>query len=706
MSVIGEAALSSLLEAAFSSLSGTLTSSDLLKIFQQEQVHVDLNNWNKTLLKITAVLEDAEEKRETSRSVSIWLEELEGLAYDADDILDEYATEVLRRKLKAKPSASRVRKFIPACCMGFNPSSIKFVANMRPKIADINTRLQIIVTEKNGLPLIESTGGRTGTERSRVPTTHVNEDGNYGREEEKKTIINLLKSSEFSDAKLSVIPIVGMGGLGKTTLAQLVYNDNDVNSYFNLKAWVCVSENFDIVRLTKAILQSITSEHCDANDLGLIQVKLMEKLDGKKFLLILDDVWNEDYDKWDKLRCPFKCGAQGSTIIVTTRDHSVAKMMETTSAYQLEKLSSDACWRVFIQHAQWSTDFVAHPEFEEIRRDILDRCKGSPLAAKVLGGALHTVHKPNEWKKVLNEWKKVLNSKIWKKKGIIPVLELSYQYLPPHLKRCFAYCSLFPKDYEFEENELVLLWMAEGLIQEKERNELMEDLGSGYFQDLLGRSFFQQSSNNESLFVMHDLISDLAEWAARGLCYRMEDTLSPNKQFEISTKVRHFSYTRCYYDGIKMFENFPKNMHLRSFLPLPIESSGYLTNYVPNCLLPQLRCLRVLSLCGYEIIELPSSIGDLIHLRYLNLSNTPIRNLPKSTSSLYNLQTLILEDCWYLKKLPKGIRNLVNLRHLNIKNANSIGEMPVGIEELKNLQTLSNFVVGKDNGSKIGDLMN
>ena len=300
MSVIGEAALSSLLEAAFSSLfkvlSGTLTSSDLLKIFQQEQVHVDLNNWKELLMIITAVLEDAEEKRETSRSVKIWLEDLEGLAYDADDILDEYATEVLRRKLKAKPSASRVRKFIPAFCMGFNPSSIKFVANMRPKIADIDTRLQIIVADKNGLGLIESTGGRTGTERSNwVPTTSlVNEDGNYGREEEKKNIINLLKSSGFSDAKLSVIPIVGMGGLGKTTLAQLAYNDDDVDSYFDLKAWVCVSENFDIVRLTKAILQSITFEHCDANDLDIIQVKLMEKLKGKKFLLILDDVWNEN----------------------------------------------------------------------------------------------------------------------------------------------------------------------------------------------------------------------------------------------------------------------------------------------------------------------------------------------------------------------------------------------------------------------------
>ncbi|KAL4598138.1 hypothetical protein ACB092_11G038300, partial [Castanea dentata] len=692
MSVIGEAALSSLFEVLFDRLASSL----LLKIFQQEQVHADLNNWKKTILKINAVLDDAEQKQDTSKLVKIWLDELVDLAYDVDDILDEFHTEELRRELNPEPPKSKVRKIFD----DWLGSDQRFARLMQSKIAEIDSRLQRIVTEKNDLDLRGSTGGRIGTERSRVPTTSlVNEDHTYGRDEDKKTIIKLLMSSEFSDAKLSVIPIVGMGGIGKTTLAQLVYNDDDVNSYFGLKAWVCVSEDFDIVRLTKSILQSITSEHCDANDLNLIQVKLKEKLYGKKFLLILDDVWNKDYDDWTKLRCPFEFGALGSKIIVTTRDHSVSTIMGTTQPYDLKVLSNDACWSLFIQHAQGSTDSVVHPELEEIHSEILNKCKGSPLAAKVLGGALRTKHNPKELKNVLN-------SKIWEKMGIIPVLELSYQYLPSHLKRCFAYCSLFPKDYEFEEDELVLLWMAEGLVPETERNKSMEVLGAEYFHDLLMRSFFQQSSNNGSLFVMHDLINDLARWAAKGLFYRMEDALGSNKQSEISTKVRHFSYIQRYLDGIKKFKNFPKNMHLRTFLPLSINSSGYLTNYVPNCLLPQLRCLRVLSLLGYNIIELPSSIDNLKHLRYLNLSYTLIRSLPESTSSLYNLQTLMLKGCRKLTKLPEKIRDLVNLRYLDITYANLIREMPVGIEKLKYLHTLSNFVVGKDNGSKVGDLMN
>nr|XP_023923694.1 putative disease resistance RPP13-like protein 1 [Quercus suber] len=187
---------------------------------------------------------------------------------------------------------------------------------------------------------------------------------------------------------------------------------------------------------------------------------------------------------------------------------------------------------------------------------------------------------------------------------VLPTLRLSYIYLPSHLKRCFAYCSLFPKVYEFEEKELVLLWMAEGLIQETKENKPIEDLGVEYFLDLIGRSFFQQSSSNESLFVLHDLINDLAQWAAGDSCYRLEDKLGGNKQFKISAK------------------------------------------------------------------------------------------------------TLILKGCSHLTKLLEKIGNLVNLRHLDITDALLIKEMPMGLKELKSLQILSDFIVGKDTESKLGDLMN
>ena len=180
-----------------------------------------------------------------------------------------------------------------------------------------------------------------------------------------------------------------------------------------------------------------------------------------------------------------------------------------------------------------------------------------------------------------------------------------------------------------------------------------------------------------------------------------------NKQFKISMKVCHFSYIRGFCDGITKFEDFPTNACLQTFLPLPIKNKGYLTNiYVSNSLLRQLRYLRVLSLSGYEIDELPNSISDLKHLRYFNLSYTKITSLPKSITSLCNLQTLILKGCSHLTKLPEKIGNLVNFRHLDITDALLIKEMPMGLKELKSLQTLSDFIVEKDTESKIGDLMN
>ncbi|KAF3948608.1 hypothetical protein CMV_025413 [Castanea mollissima] len=386
MSVIGDAALS----AFFGKLFDNLTSADLLKFFQQEKVDADLKRWRTTLMKIHAVLDDAEEKQMTNRLVKIWLGELEDLAYDVDDILDEFATEALGRELNPEPKSKFLK--IYDAWVGSNRS---FGTLMRSKIKEIDTRLQEIVTQKNNLELRENAGlGRTGATRPRVPTTSlVNEGDIHGREEDKKAIVKLLLSGESSNAQLSVIPILGMGGMGKTTLAQLVYNDIEVSHYFEEKAWGCVAEDFDIVRVTREILQSFTSESCNDDNLELLQVKLKGKLSGKKFLLVLDDVWNENYNDWDRLRCPFKFGAPGSKIIITTRIDRVSSTMGTTQAYKLKKLPDDACLIVFIQNTLGTTDFSAYPELQEFGPKILERCQGLPLAAKALGGLLHTASK-------------------------------------------------------------------------------------------------------------------------------------------------------------------------------------------------------------------------------------------------------------------------------------------------------------------------
>ncbi|XP_059433861.1 putative disease resistance RPP13-like protein 1 [Corylus avellana] len=668
-----------------------------------------LNKWKHTLQGIRAVLDDADGKQHDVTTVKLWLDDLRDLAYDVEDILDEFATEALQRKLKGgdddQASTSKLRKLIPTCCTGLTPSALKLNVRMVSKIEEISARFNDIVTQKDQLNLKEAADrGRSNRRRGTLePTSLMTDAYVYGREKDKEAILQVLLSEKRSDAgdKVSVIPILGMGGIGKTTLAKLLFQDEKVQSFFELKAWACVSEDFNVVRVTKAILKMVTTESCDDDDLNLLQVKLEKNLKGKMFLIVLDDLWNENYDDWTILRAPFLAGAPGSTIVITTRNERVSSTTCSVPEhhYRLEVLSKDACLSVFTQHALGASNFSAHLDLQEIGEKIVERCKGLPLAAKTLGGLLRT-------KKDRNEWVNVLKSKIWdipeERSGIVPALMLSYHHLPSHLKRCFMYCSIFPEDYEFEEQQLVLLWMAEGLIQPPEGDKQMEDLGSEYFHDLLSRSFFQQSSTEKfrygkPQFVMHDLINDLAQRVAGDICFRMEDEIWGGNRRRLPKKVRHSSYLGGFYDIAKKFEPFFDIRCLRTFLPLmlPFRGHCYLTHNVPHQLLPKLLCLRVLSLSGYYIVKLPDSIGDLKHLRYLDLSYTWIRGFPESTTTLCNLQTMILEGCSYLKKLPSNLGNLVNLRHLNILNANKLEGMPPKIGKLTHLQTLSNLIVEK-----------
>lgn len=685
-----------ILSASFQELFDRMTSMELLKYAQEGNVLVELKKWERMLKKLYLVLDDAEEKQWENPLVKMWVSDLRDLAYDAEDVLDELATEAQRRKLKVEPlaRASKSWKIISTVFACINPNTIKFNAAMVSKIERISTRLDEIVKEKNNLHIVESRGS-TSQVRTRLPTTSlVNESKIYGRENDKNKILDLLKKKGIG-GNVSVIPIVGMGGVGKTTLAQLIFNDATL--VFDLKSWVFVGEDFDVLTMTKTILQSVVCEGTYGEDLNLLQIKLKDKLSQKKFLIVLDDVWTENYDNWTLFCSPFAVGAPGSIIIITTRNESVSSMMGTIRGYSLKQLSHEDCFSVFAQHALGAINFDEHSELEDIGKEIVKRCHGLPLAAKALGGLLRgTANR--------NIWEEVLNNNIWDlpdyKNNIIPALRLSYLHLPSHLKRCFAYCSIFPKDYEFDLDELVLLWMAEGFLYISKKMKQLKDLGCQYFHDLLSRSFFQQSTRNKSRYVIHDLMHDLAQSVTEETCFHLGEKMDDTN---LCTKVRHSSFTTHWYDTWLRFEGFHKVTGLRTFLALP-KHYGHLTRKVLQDLMPKLKCLRALSLSGYWIEELPSSISALKHLRYLNLSCTLIKRLPKSVAELLNLQTLILSGCVCLIELPSCIGNLINLQCLDISGTDELKEMPLQIGNLANIHTLTKFIVGKDNGLNIKEL--
>ncbi|KAL5548847.1 hypothetical protein UlMin_004078 [Ulmus minor] len=440
----------------------------------------------------------------------------------------------------------------------------------------------------------------------------------------------------------------------------------------------------------------------------------MGALAGKRFLFVLDDVWNENYGRWDSLKSGFQSGAHGSKIIVTTRSKNVVSTMSKRVMHELKLVSDEDCWLVFEKHA-FDDSAEATAQLKEIGLEIVKRCKGLPLAVKSVAGLLRSTPNPEEWRKILN-------SDIWKlqfrehlKNDIVPALWLSYHFLPPALKRCFAYCSIFPKDYEFREGDMekiIWLWMAEGLLT-PEDGERMEDIGKAYLQALISRSFFQPSGTNiwgKPVMVMHDLVHDLAMFISGEFCFSCGDS---NDLSNLGTKSCHLSYRKRSGDLMKLGavsqSREKKLMSLHTLLALPLPTDYFYSDYEAVLLLHELflkvgGCLRVLSLSGVSIFGLPNSIGNMKYLRYLDLSLTSIKELPDSICTFYNLQTLLLSCCFHLVRLPTRLAALVNLRHLDIRRTYSLKEMPPQMCKMKSLQTLSDFVLGENGGWRIKEL--
>ncbi|CAL9004684.1 unnamed protein product [Prunus brigantina] len=689
MALVGEAFLS----ASVQVLCDKIGSREFRDLFRGKKLDESLVKKLKiTLLSLNAMLNDAEEKQFTNTYVKEWLDELQDAVFDADDLLDEINAEVLQCKVEAeyRTVKTQVWNFLST---SLNP----FYQGMNGRIQELFDRLEHLAKQKDVLGLREGVVG--GKVSQRTPTTSlVDESCVYGRDGDKEKLMNLLLSDEASNKDVSVITVVGMGGVGKTTLAQLLYNDDKVKEHFNLRTWAYVSADFDVTRVTKTLLESVSSKDYNNKDLSFLQVELGQQIKDKKFLFVLDDLWNENYGDLSLLQRPFASGARGSRVIVTTRNKSVASLMRTVPIHFLEQLSDKDCWLLLSKHAFENGNSSSRLDLEEVGKKIASKCNGLPLAAETLGGLLR-------FNTNYEEWNRILNSNIWElppeKCNTIPALRLSYHYLPTHLKRCFAYCSIFPKGYEFRKEDIVLLWVAESLIPQAESEKSMEELTKKYFDDLLSRSFFQRSRYMKSLFKMHDLINDLALSVARESCLRWEG----GESHEVLKRVRHLSYARGQFDCAAKFEPLYEVKHLRTFLPLrSYLYPSYVSKRVLHELLPNLTCLRVLTLSRYNnIVELPNSIGNLLHLRYLDLSNTAIKRLPATICTLYSLQTLLLAGCLSLFKLPADMRKLINLRHLDCSGT-QIEEMPVQMGRLKSLRTLTTFVVGKSTGSTIGEL--
>ncbi|CAK8543201.1 unnamed protein product [Lathyrus sativus] len=679
------------------SLLGKVASYACLETSLAYGVYDDLQRFRDSLTIVSGYLLDAESKKDQSHVFREWLKQIQNICFDAEDIFDTF--ELQHKRKQIVESSGSTRKKVSHLFSKYN--TIVFFPGMGYQIKEIRERLDKKAAE--GITYGLTTILEPVVRERELTYPDVNVSRVIGRHIEKEEIIKLLMQpfpQGDGDKRMCVIPIVGMGGLGKTTLAKLVFNDDTMDQLFQLKMWVCVSLNFDIKQIIIEIIKAASTldskaasappmsltrqENINNLDIGQLTDRMRQKLSGKFFLLVLDDMWNEDREKWIQLEDLLKVGAPRSKIMVTTRSISIASMMGNVPSYDLKRLSPKECLSLFVKCAFKEGEEKRYPNLMEIGEKIVGKCHGVPLAVKILGSSLFSNLNINKWKIVRNSEMCNLEQK---KDGTLPALKASYDRMSSMLRRCFSYFSLYPKDHIFNSYDMCNLWVSLGLVQSRNGSEKLEDSARKYIDELHLRSFVQDVDDRGAFcnFKVHDLIHDLAMYVAG------EDFVAVKSQTRnIPQQARHLSFVEEESFGHALFR---ESKSVRS-IQFPISGIGLESQSLLNTWLSKYKYLRYLDLSDSSFETIPNSIANLKHLRSLDLSyNDKIRTVPYSICELLNLQVLWFHGCTKLEKLPKGLGKLINLRSLTVTTKQSM--LPHDeFASLNNLQTLRFYFCG------------
>ncbi|CDJ26682.1 unnamed protein product [Triticum aestivum] len=471
----------------------------------------------------------------------------------------------------------------------------------------------------------------------------------YGRDYEKAEIIRLIKGHKLSSS-VTVLTVLGIGGVGKTTLAQLVYNDPSVESQFDHRIWISVSNKFDETRISREMLDFVSQgTHEGLYSFARLQEVLRGYVKSKRVLLVLDDVWDDMNDcQWNQLLAPFKSdNAKGNIILVTTRKPSVAKRRGTVEPIKLHGLKEDDFWILFKACVFGDENYEVKGSLRTLAWQIIEKLKGNPLAAET-AGALLRQHLTSE------HWSNILKSEDWKslqlRRGIMPTLKLCYDQLPYHLQQCFSYCAIFPCNYRFLAEEIVRIWISQGFVKCSHSGMRLDEIGRLYLTNLVNLGFFQQieggySSNNQTTYVMCGLMHDFARVISRAECATL-DALQCN---EISSTVLHLSIVtgRVYWYDEK-FQQILRNTlkkvkNLRSLVLIGQYDSQLFQQVFEKA--HNLRLLQVSATAGSH--SFLCGLVNPTHLRYLNLQDAHVwpGDLPQVLSKFLHLQVLEVGLC-------------------------------------------------------------
>ncbi|KAL9682508.1 hypothetical protein QQ045_014308 [Rhodiola kirilowii] len=634
----------------------------------------------KELSWMQSFLQDAEKKIDNNSLIREWVSDVRDLAYDCEDVIDTFLLKL-----------SCMRETQPGCIGTMSSCFVAYTAKF-PSTYDLGCQIEKLMTKVND---ISSRRERYGLDATDVSTTsnsykwekklmHIRRSTPYANNE---LMVGLGETISLLEGKLTnggsgrfVISILGMGGLGKTTLARKLYNSLR-QEYFESYSWVCVSQEYNtrdillhliksMANPTKEDLESMTTE-------ASMEEYLRIWLSGRRFLVVIDDVWERE--AWESLERAFPDNNKNSRVIITTRNKHVAAL-NTAYVHELRYLQEDESWELFCKKAfPDDIEMICPPNLERLGKEMVIKCSGLPLAIITLGGLLSTKSQ------VLGEWEMVQDN-LWKelKKDSVhinAVLLLSYKDLPQNLKPCFLYVGMFPEDFEILISKLILMWVAEGFIGQEEEGS-PEDTAKSYFNELVGRSLIQKKGEDwiGSTCRVHDLLRDMAIRKAKEMCFSLYYDEKTTSKLSKAPPHRRLTYMAC--------DNIPSsyiNPSLRTFC-----HSNRL-RYTAS-LFECFSLLRVLDFQAgvygtskIQVLKIPREIGRLIHLRYLGLG-LPLHikgEFPETICNLKALETLSVRSNAPVT-LPKTIVKLKNLRHL-IGRFDSTGDW---IGKLTGLETL------------------
>ncbi|KAH1084039.1 hypothetical protein J1N35_023800 [Gossypium stocksii] len=462
-------------------------------------------------------LMEAEAQQSKDERIRLWVAEIRELAYDAEDVVEEFALKIGFKSKGGLPGCTKKSTCIVKKGWALHETKSK-IEKIIARIIDLVRRLQAYgVRElKDGR---EGSSSSTEMRELRRPYPHVMDDNFVGLVDVTKELISVLKD-ERSDECSRVVSICGMGGLGKTTLAKKIFHHHQVIHYFNHLAFVYVSQQFLKRKVWEDILSGfkiLNDEDRKKSDEDLA-CKLFKILKDKKCLVILDDIW--DNRAWDILKGAFPVARDdhgNSKILLTSRNKAIVSHADGTGYLcELQCLNDEQSWELFRKIA-FPTENIIGMEVKELGENIVKHCAGLPLAIIVLGGILATKNNSlNEWQKISDNVKSYL--KRGKIQGPEDALALSYDDLPPYLKPCFLYLSHFPEDYMIDVDRLIQLWVAEGIAsskqEERDGGEIAEDVAESYLMELVERCMIQVRERHVATLKvktiqMHDLMRDL-----------------------------------------------------------------------------------------------------------------------------------------------------------------------------------------------------